>query len=211
MKLANRLSAVFALLAVVLILGTVALCFLSLDASAILVGGARQAEARTEALMEAICQGDDAAAGSMLQGQPALDSGRSPESSLGQLLWEAYRGSIAYEFSGSCYASDSGLCRDVTVTALDIPAVMQQLKADAQTLLNKHAASSDSDEVYEDDGSYREEFVMDVLCDGAKKILKQEQPLTSHTITLQLTCRDGQWYVLPDPALIHVLAGGMAK
>lgn len=211
MKNTKQLSAIFALLGAILILGTVALSFLSLDAPARLVGSSDDAEQRSQAFMDAVCQADYAAAGNMLLGQPQLDSAQEASSALSALLWDTYTGSLSYAFTGECYASDSGLSRNVQITALDISRVMTLLEERSEALLEQHVEAASSDMVYDENNNYREDFVMEVLRDGVSAILKEGDFSTSREITLHMTFADGQWWILPEQALVNILSGGMGK
>lgn len=211
MKTAKLFSRVFALLGALLLAGTAALSFLSRNAPVRLLASADGAAAQTEALMETLSQGDFASAGDLMYGQPRLDTDREFSSAFSAALWEAFTGSISYEFSGECYAADSGVSRDVTITALDISAMMPVLEERHQKLLKQQALSeSDRSKIYDSDGSYQEAFVMDVLAEAAGQVLAENEFRTSWDITLNLVCQDGQWWILPDQALMKVLSGGMA-
>lgn len=212
MRSAKLFSALFAVLAVLLLAAAVLLSFQSLDADTKLLGSADAADARAEALMEAICQGDYSAAGSMLYGQPELDTEGEASSEFSTLLWEAYVSSISYEFTGDCYTSGTGTARDVTITALDISGIMPPLKERYQALLKQRVLAADDDSViYDDSGSYLEDFVMEVLCDAAAEVLAEGEYLTSRDITLTLVCQNGQWWVMPEQKLMNVLSGGMTE
>lgn len=205
MKTAKFLSAVFAVLGAVLVIGTAVLSFTSLDAPVRLLSSMENAEEKTEALMDAICQGNYTSAASVMYGRPELDAGQTPSSELGVLLWDAYGDSLSYEFTGGCYATDSGVARDVTITALDISAVMEPLEEHYRKLLQE-AEGSDS---YDMSDENREAFVMGVLCDAAAEVLEESDYLTSRSVTLNLTCQDGQWWILPEQELLNVISGGV--
>lgn len=211
MNVSKFFSAFFAFLSVLIILATLILTFSSLDAPVRLIGSAAEAENCTKACMDAIARGDYDTAGSMMLGTPALQSEVEPENALSALLWDAYRSSITYEFAGECSATDSGLTRTVTITALDIPGVMQVLKERSESLLKQQASETDTDAVLDENDQYREEFAMDVLCDGATAILEEGSHTTSWEITLNLVHQDGQWWILPEQALMDILAGGMSS
>lgn len=209
MNMTKVFSVLFAILGVLLIVATVALSILALDAPVQLLGTAEQAEQVTKSCMEAIAKGDYDAAGSLMLGTPSLQPQQKPEGALSGLLWDAYMDSISYEFTGECIASDSGLTRSVTITALDIPGVMQVLKERSEALLKQRAAETDTDIVLDENDQYREEFAMGVLCDGAADILEEGGHTVSWDITLNLVHQDGQWWILPEQALIDILSGGM--
>lgn len=211
MKNAKQLSNLFALLGAVLIVGTVALSFLSLNTAPHLVVASDDAEQCTQNFMDALCQEDYTAAGNLLLGQPNLAADQEPGSELGSLLWDTYSDSLSYEFVGECYATDAGLSRDVRITALDIPDVMAVLKERSESLLTQSVEVTDSEIVYDKDNNYREDFVMGVLLDGVIAILEEGYATTSREITLNLTFQNGQWWIQPEQALMNVISGGMGK
>lgn len=211
MKAKRIWSALFGLLSVLLIAGTIALSFLSLNAPVRLIAASEDARLLTEDFMDSVCRGDLSSAGSMLLGQPRLNTETVSQSALGDLLWEAYCDSLSYEFNGDLYASDSGYSRDVTVTMLDIPAAMNLLKARTQTLLADHAEAAEGDMVFDENGSYREDVAMEVLLNGMSAILAEEASFVSRSITLTLCYQDGSWWIVPEQALIAILCGGMGK
>jgi hypothetical protein len=147
-----------------------------------------------------------------LYGKPELDSGREPTLAVGGVLWEAFRESLHCEFTGSCYATQSGISREVTVTALDISQVMEPLKRRSDALMTQRAENAeDPDTVYDENNGYREDFVMEVLCEAAQEVLAQQEYLTSRTLTLNLVYEDGQWWILPDQEMINILSGKLGK
>ena len=212
MKTANIFSALFAVLAVILILGTIFLSFHSLDAPVQLLGTADAAEERMEAWLDAVCLGDYTAAGGMMYGQPDLLSDEEFSSSLAATLWDAFGDSFSYAFSGECYATDTGLARDVTITALDIAQLAAALEERAQPLLEQRASEAeDKSEIYDADDGYSEAFLMDVLHEAAVQLLEEDTLLASKTVTLNIVCQDGQWWIVPKRDLINVISGRMAE
>lgn len=209
MKVTKILSVLFGLLGVLILAAAVALSFSSLDAPVQLLAVSDGAEQCTVEYMDALCRGDLETVGSLTSGQPRYIAGSEPDTQLAGLLWEAYAGSLSCDFSGGCYASASGLSRDVQVTVLDIPGVLQILKERSQALLEQHAAVTDQDLVFDGDGQYREEFAMGVLYDGTAAILEEGGVTRTIDLTLELSCQDGRWYVLPNPAVTDLLAGSM--
>jgi len=211
MKISKFISAVFSLLGLLLLTGTVALSVLSLNAPAKLLGSVPEAEARAEEWAAAVCRGDYAAAGALMYGQPELAPDRTPAYAVGGVLWDAFQERLSCSFSSDCYATDSGVARDMTITALDVSRVMKPLKEHLEPLLVQRAEETDDDIVLDDDGGYREEFVMDVLCEAAEDVLMQQDFTVQRTVTLKLVCEDGQWWILPEQELIRILSGSLGK
>lgn len=210
MKKTQLLSRLFAVLGAVLLLGTAALSFLSLEAPARVVTVSGEAREQTEDFMEALAAGDYAAAGSCMMGKTELTSEFAADSQLSALLWDAYTNQIRYAFAGDVYVTDTGYCRDVTITTLDIPAMMEVLKEQFPAALAQKAGAAEAGLVYNEDGSYREEFVMEALTESAARLVPQCST-RQWEITLQLTHRDGRWWILPEQSLMDMLAGGLGN
>lgn len=190
----------------------VVLSLCSLDAPARLLGRATAAEHRCDQWAQAVAEGDYAAIGDTLYGQPELDSGRESGYAVGEVLWDAFRSSLSCEFAGECYATQSGVARDVTVTALDISAVMAPLKQRFDGMLRQRAEDAeDPDTVYDANNDYREDFVMSTLCDAVQSVLAEGDYLVSRTLTLNLVYEDGQWWILPEQDMINLLSGKVGK
>lgn len=191
--------------------GTVVLCLNSLNSSPVLLTQPEAAAERAEAMMDAVCEGDYVGAASFMYGSPDLGAAREPADEVGTLIWSAFLDSIRYEFTGDCYATDSGVARDVTVESLDIAGITGDLKEIAQELLAQWVtAAEDVDQIYDEDGEYREDFVMEVLNDAVRQALEQNSTYSSREVTLNLTYQDDQWWIVPDAALLEAISGGIA-
>lgn len=208
MKFTKILSVFFGLLFIPLLAGTVFLAVTARNAEPILLHSMNDAEARTEALMDAVCARDYAAAEALLSGDLTLTPDHEPSHALSKTLWEAYGNTLSYEFRGDCYATDYGLFRDVTVTMLDIPAVMADIQSYSAVLLaNKAAASPDT--AYDPDGNYNEAFVMSTLAEEASLLTDSDAYLVTRDLTLHLVGDGSKWLIQADRALMTVLAGGL--
>lgn len=205
MKLARICSSVFAILGGVLMLGAIVVCLFSLDAPAEMVGMPKEAMASAEEMMQALSLGDFDAASDLVYGQPDLGAGQPPEDGLEAMVWNAFVDSISYEFVGVCYAEGTGIYRDVSVTALDIPSVTENLQTRARVLLNARMDES------EDSQTDLSAAVVDqVLREALEKAIQEDAQLVTRDVTLKLIHRDGRWWVVPDQALLEILSGGVA-
>lgn len=201
-------SRVLTFLGAALLILTAAIAFGSRNASPRLLNAPEEARVVTQELMEDLSRGDLAAAGLLLSGQPVLENTPDLGGGYADVLWNAYWDSFQYAFAGDCYAGDNGLCRDVTVTVLDIPALLPSMESTYQTLLPKLAAAAGSDAL-DSSGGYREDFVLQVLERSATEALAAQLPTQSRTLTLRLACRDGQWQISCDKNLTDILSGGL--
>lgn len=211
MRKPNVSALLFGLLGILLTAGAVLLGFRGQQIPVLLLKPSEEAAQLTVDFMDAVSAGDFEDASSLMLGQPRLDTSAEAETELSRLLWDGFSGSIFYEFRSGLYASDSGCCRDVAVTALDVSAVMDRLEQSAQSLLALEAAVSDQDAVFEEDGSYREEFVMNVLYGTVSELLTQGDVSATREITLELVWHEGRWWILPRQKLLDLFCGNLGQ
>ena len=212
MKLRKYLSAVFAVMAAALILAT-AVGYVCFHKAPPMIGmPVEEADLKAEQLMDAICRGDYAAAGESLYGKPELGWNREAASQLGDQLWQAYSGTMSYEFSGHCYATGSGIFRDVTVIVLDIPALNPKIQERFEQLMEPHLVEARYDsEVFDENGALRQAFAADLLSQAVEQILQENAVFSCYQISLELIYQNGQWWVVPGDALIDIIAGAMTQ
>lgn len=208
MKSTKILSVLFGLLFIPLLIGTVYLAVSARNAAPLLVSSMTDAQGQTQALMDAVCSRDYAAAEELLSGDLTLTPDREPTNTLSKTLWDAYGNTLSYEFRGDCYATDYGLFRDVTVTFLDIPSIMADIQSHSAVLL-ANKAIADPSNAYEADGSYREDFVLNALAEEASLLTDSDAYLITRNLTLHLVGDGSQWLIQADQSLMTVLAGGM--
>ena len=161
-----------------------------------------------EALMDRLCRGDYAGASACCLGNPALDP--APRTETEKQLWQAFSDSLEYTLVGSSYATAQGVAQDVTFRSLLLPGVTRNLRQRAETLLERRVAEAKTmAEVYEEDLSYREDFLRAVLSDAVKEAIEEDGCSLEQTLTLQLTCDRGRWQVTPDAAWMNAVCGGI--
>ena len=208
MKIAKCLSVLFALIAAALIAVTAVAYVRFSQTPPMIQTPVEEAEKRTEMLMDAICQGDYSAAGESLYGSPELHWNQDTASDLGAMLWEEYSSTMSYEFAGQCYATKSGIFRDVTVTVLDIPALRPKIQERFQALMEPHLTDVQYDsEAFDENGALRQDFVAEKLHKAVWQILLLNNSYISHQITLELVFQNGQWWVVPTQSLIDMVTG----
>lgn len=202
MKAKKFFAWLFGLLGVVLMAGTFFLCLTSLDAAPKLVQIPVEARQCSENLMEAICNGDYAAAEALLVGNPDLGLSEKPEGEVEAILWKAFEESLSYEFDGDCYATENGLARNVKVSGLHLVSAAALLKDKAAAILDPA--------MLDVNGAYPEEYRQQVLREAAETVVREDSALVTKAVVLQLTFVDGQWQVAPDKTLLAAISGGLA-
>lgn len=207
MDVRRILSALFGVLFLLMAASTVWLCVGYRDAAPVLLGDLTHANACTDALMEAVCDRDFATVRQLTTGETIPNIQKAPGNALSQFLWEEYGACFSYQFQGDCYITDYGVYRDVQVTVLDIPTLMEDLQLYAGVPLAENAANTP--DAYAADGTYTRSFVMEILTQEAKTMLETDFYTVTRDLTLRLSGTGNTWLVCPERALTDVITGGM--
>lgn len=206
----KKTQSFFTLIGILLLCGGLLLSWFCADASPLLLYPSEDAVDLTEAFTNTLRSGDLDTAGSLLLGQPRLTFEPLPEPSIEALLWTAYIQSLQFTFQDGLSPDNTGCCRSVTVTGLDIPALMQQLKEEAPELLAQEAALIGEDLAFGEDNHYRQDFVMEVLYRSVQERLTGSYPTASREYRLELVLQDDVWKILPNQDLLDLICGKIA-
>ena len=193
MKKIIAFSLIFACLGLLIFGSTVSFCLTSLNKNAIMIDTPDAAQACSENLMTAIQHGNYDAASSYLYGQVDLGLNREPANDLGKLVWEAFADSFHFEFTGDCYATTTGIARDVWITTLNPASVNQDLAQRVEEL----AKTAEGD---------AEDLLLKALADA----LEEDALSITQKVQLNLIYQNGQWWVVPDAPLLQAISGGVA-
>lgn len=210
MKISKVVSGIFAILAVVIAVAAILISFTSLDKTPVLMKASEEALEAVDIMMNAVSEGDYMEAGTVMYGMPDLGVHESSDP-VAQLVWEAFVDSISYELVGEFHATDSGLAQNVKITSLDMKGVAANLGTYAEGLLTKRVEEAeDMSQVYDEENNYRADFVQAVLLDSAAMALEQDAVYNEQEITLNLVYKQGQWWIMPEQALLSAISGGIA-
>lgn len=208
MKIARFFAVIFAVLGSLLLLGSIGLCLVSLNAPVRVLEIPKGAVACSDAFAQALDDGDLTTAAQLIYGQPNLGTEGTSADPETDRVWNAFLESISFEFSGKCYAAESGFARDASIAVLDIASVTQKLPERTQSLMNQKIASAGAlEEVYDDAGHFREELVEQIMQEALQQALTQDAQTVIREVTVKLVNRDGAWWVVPDQALLQAISG----
>lgn len=210
MKIRHIFCAIFALLGIALAALTVQVSFDNREADTVLVETPPEAREALLGVLEGVSNGDYTSAEKYIYGNPSLGVDREPEDEVGKLIWRAFVGSISYELSGDCYATDDGLAQNVVLTSLDIDSVTATLGERSRLRLEEMVEEArDTAQIYDENNEYREEVVMQALHEAAQQALSQDAKTKTKTLTIRLVFNDEQWWVVCDNALLQAISGGL--
>lgn len=205
-------SAVYGALGAFLAVVCVCMALMNKNAGPVLLQQPQAAREQVNAMLDALCAGEYDTVSACLYGQPSLGLDREAEDPVGRLFWEALTRSFSYELAEEFHATDSGVALDVTISALDLSSVTENLRDRAQEKMEQRIdQAEDTDEIYDENNDYREEFVLEALYEAAQEALEQDARHTSWQLTLNLVYENGQWWIMPEQDLLRAISGGVLK
>lgn len=202
-------SAVFAFVGTVLLVGSIVTSFAALNKPAKAVKPTREANDFAQLVLGALEDGDFTAVEGYLYGKPSLGLDREPAAAEGKQLWNAYRDSIAVTTDESCYGEGTNIYQTAQVSAMDIPAALSRLDSEAAALLNQRLETAEEPAALLDENGEVPQALKDELRTQALTQVLSDAKTVTTQITFQLIEKDGQWWALPDQALLDVLSGGL--
>lgn len=209
---AKFVGLLFVLLGIGVAVFTVQLSMDNLTGIPVLLKPVEEAQEKAAALMDAVCDGDYATAGTLIYGKPDLGAAREASDEAGRMIWDALVESYDYRLLGDCYATDSGVAQNVSVTYLEISSVTQDLRRRTQDWLQAMRDSAeDVSDIYDENNDFKEEVVMEALKMAVSDALREDAKLTTVEFTINLAYRDGTWVVVSDPALMAAISGNIIK
>lgn len=212
MKASKVISALFGVIGLFAATAAVLLGFQNKDTGPVLLRQPNAAYAQVVHMLDAVCDGNMKQAQSLLRGTPDLGADRKPADAVSQLLWDSYLDSMEYTINGDCYATESGVALDVTISALDLESVTVTLRDRSQAMLEERVATAENaTDVYDENNDYREDFVLNVLYDSAKDALREDAKTVSKDITVSMVYDNGQWWIMPESGLLDAISAGMLK
>ena len=209
MKISKLASAMFFAAGTVLLVGSVVMSFAALSRPAKAVKPTQEANACAQSVLRALDDGDLSKVEEYFYGKPTLGLDREPATAEGKQIWNAYRDSIAVTTDGYCYGEGTNIYQTAKVTAMDITGTLSQWDKGAGELLKQKIDAAEDPAVLLDEGGDVPQTLKDELRGQALTQVLADAKTVTTQITFQLMEQDGQWWVLPDQAMLDVLSGAV--
>lgn len=162
--------------------------------------------------MDCVRSGDYDTLGSMLYSAPDLGEAPTATDDLESMILLTYLDSIQYQIISDVRASDSGVSVDVRINCMDISALSDAMQEIVPDLMNKIAnEKGDEKLVYNEDKSYREDFIDQVLRTATEIVLADAPRTMDRDLTLDLVLSKGRWQVVPTDAFVQLLSGYVSE
>lgn len=209
MKISKLASAMFFAAGTVLLVGSVVMSFAALCRPAKAVKPTQEANACAQSVLRALDDGDLSKVEEYFYGKPTLGLEREPATAEGKQIWNAYRDSITVTADEGCCAEGTTIYQTAQVTALDISEALSRLDEEAAALLNQKVETAEDPAALPDENGEVPQTLKDELCAQALTQVLADAKTVTTRITFQLMEQDGQWWVLPDQAMLDVLSGAV--
>ena len=209
MKISKLASGLFAALGSVLLAGSIVTSFAALSKPAKAVKPTQEANACAQSVLRALDDGDLSKVEEYFYGKPTLGLEREPATAEGKQIWNAYRDSIAVTTDGYCYGEGTNIYQTAKVTAMDITGTLSQWDKGAGELLKQKIDAAEDPAVLLDEGGDVPQTLKDELRGQALTQALADAKTVTTQITFQLIEKDGQWWAVPDQAMLDVLSGGL--
>lgn len=208
MKFKKIVASVLAVLGIAVSAAGIYLALAFQDKPPMLVEQPEQAKDTAVAYLNAICNSDFSTATQLMRGNTQFGIDLESHDQVEKLFWDAYWDHVEFELVGECYATDIGVCQQISMTYLDISDISEELRQQSMSILQARVAqATDISEIYNEHNEYREELVMSVLEQAAKEILADARTSTV-VFSINMCYEDGQWKVVADKDLINTLFFG---
>lgn len=207
MKVAKIFAVLFAVAGIVLMLGSCVICFASLNRPVEVLEYPEDVGICFDQFAEAVNAGDYAALEQLLYGQPKLGADQAPEDIHVAMVWDAFRETIQFSYTGKAFLQDSDFVREAAISALDITALTSKLEAQVRSVLQETiVAAEDPAALYDAAGNFRTEVVEKALQQSLEQLLSQNASFVTRDVTIKLVRRDGHWWAVPDQTFMQTIS-----
>lgn len=161
-----------------------------------------------QSMMDTLKSGDREALSARLYGNPKLDSLPEDASPAERLIWQAYLNSLDYYLGEAFNITGDGVELEMTLYCLDIPALVDSMKASLPAFVAQKAEELEDDSVlYDENNNLRPEFLEQLLLNAAQSALADQPQIQAQELMLECRRLNGQWLVVPTEAVQSMLSG----
>ena len=178
-----------------------------------ILGGVPDPDDTVALFFDSLCAGELEQCDSLLYGYSSLGLDSQPQTAIGSALMDAVAASYSWQEAVPCTVDGINARCEILLTCLDTSAMTDDVRALAGEKLERFAAEAVSnDSLYNEDGSYREDVIMQLLEQAvADALLNAQQYYVSNQIEVSLSYIDGGWRVVLTDELIAAITGNLVS
>ena len=206
-----RLRLFWAVMSAAFCTAALLLCTLAASKGTLLVVPRGNPQEAVTGFFDAVCAGDYDSANRLLSDCSSLGLEDEPSSEVGRLLYAALRESYDYTLIGECTVNELSASQQMQLRYLNISALEDDTQAELAAVIGGLAREQGPDQVYDADNNYLPAFAQEAYAQALTRVLSHaEDYYTTGGIQLTLQYSDGGWRIVPAPALLKALAGGLS-
>lgn len=209
MKVARFFAVILGVLGVVLMIGTAAVCFLSIDAPVRAEVPLEVKDCCSElvALLEA---GELHNVGNSLYGRPHLGTDGALTGEAAE-VWEIFCNGISCELTSDYYVRGSSFAVDAVITVPDMKSIPDTVTDHAKKLLEERIAAAEKmAELYDESGEFRQDLIDGIMAEAVALSFGEEPEMLTFETTIGFVYEANRWYAVPDQTFFRALSGGLA-
>lgn len=136
-----------------------------------------------------------------------------PENALSARFWEAQKEAWAFRVSDAWTLDGTSVRRQATVRGLNMDAVRDDIAAQVQALLEEAVENARlKSDIYDANGSYREDVAMDALYQATENVLQDVSAYAvDREVTVNMRLQGGKWCVSVGKELLSALTSGAVQ
>ncbi|MBE6754321.1 MAG: hypothetical protein E7559_08255 [Ruminococcaceae bacterium] len=159
---------------------------------------------------DSLCAENVSACDALISGYSSLGLAAEPKDEVGKKLHSQLLESYEYTLIGSPRLEGTVYVQTVDFRYFDIPSTADTLNELSQDRLAYRIHTMAPDEIYDENGNYREDVVNLAFSEATDILLENpEQFYKTRQIDVALMIEDSQWKIVIDDDLKYVLLGGV--
>lgn len=206
------IASLFTLLALAAAAFTLYLCAFAQNAVPYIEDGPEGPTATLESFFSCLAEKDFPRAYTYLSNYSSLGLENTPSDPTAARLWAARQDVWSFSVQDGYEMDGTHLTKRASVDCLNEKAIMDLVGAPVQDKLAKAVEEARlKSEVYNEDGTYREELVHAALDASLDELLADLSPYVyTRDLVIRIENVDGKWLIAADADLIGALTGGTA-
>lgn len=187
---------------------TVLLFISQLSSPACVLGTLPDPTDTVTAFFDALVDGEYDRCDELISGYTTLGLGVVPSDESVAELYSEMLGSFSYRLTDEPVVEGSSASVSVELTWFDVSSAIAASEENAAVYMRSAAQGFDG-ELYNDDGSYTDEYLAAVHAQIIDAVIADKQEyIKTQTCTVALSYENG-WYIVPDAVLLKILSGGL--
>lgn len=205
----RKINIPWALASVLLTGAALFACFYGSVHGAIIVKPSGDPQAVVTEFFDDMTAGNYTAAYEHMEGYSTLGLENTPDSETAVLAYDALKASYSYKLYGDCTVDGLTAKQQVVFQYLDLSSIGDDVQSKTEENLNSIVQSRSRSEVYDENNNYLPAVTDEAYSAAVQAVLERAQNYyTTTAFEVELEYTNGDWYIIPNSAMLSALTGG---